>query len=167
MGVVYKSVDTRLKRPVAIKFLPRQIAVSETERQRFITEAQAAAALNHPNIATIYAIEEVPCPRGDVETFIVMEYIQGRELKSILDDGPLTIDDLHQYAMQIAAGLLAAHENGIVHRDIKSSNIMITGSGQVKIMDFGLAKMAGGARLTKSGSTLGTVAYMSPEQVHG
>ncbi len=165
MGVVYKAEDTKLKREVAIKFLPRQIAASEKERKRFKIEAQAAAALNHPNIATIYAIEEI-----DDEMFIVMEYIEGQELKDIVGNGrdrSLPIEDVVDYATQIAAGLQAAHEKDVTHRDIKSANIMVTDKGQVKIMDFGLAKVAGGQHLTKSGMTVGTVAFMSPEQAQG
>jgi serine/threonine protein kinase/tetratricopeptide (TPR) repeat protein len=163
MGVVYKAEDTKLKRLVAIKFLPRQISVSEEERERFKIEAQAAAALNHPNIATIHAIEEV-----DDEMFIVMEFIEGQELRKLLiDNGQLSIDNCLNYVTQIAEGLKAAHAKGITHRDIKSSNIMVTETGQVKIMDFGLAKIAGGAPLTKDHSTLGTAAYMSPEQARG
>ena len=152
MGVVYKAEDTKLKREVAIKFLPRQIAASEKERKRFKIEAQAAAALNHPNIATIYAIEEI-----DDEMFIVMEYIEGQELKDIVGNGrdrSLPIEDVVDYATQIAAGLQAAHEKDVTHRDIKSANIMVTDKGQVKIMDFGLAKVAGGQHLTKSGMTV-------------
>ncbi len=164
MGVVYKAEDTKLKRDVAIKFLPRQIAASEDERERFKIEAQAAAALNHPRIATIHAIEEV-----DDELFIVMEYIEGRELRAMMDSlakvqNPRKVLDI---ATQIAEGLQAAHEKHITHRDIKSANIMITDKGQVKIMDFGLAKIGGGAQLTKDHSTLGTAAYMSPEQAQG
>jgi serine/threonine protein kinase len=164
MGVVYKAEDTKLKRDVAIKFLPRQIVSSDEERERFNIEAQAAAALNHPNIATIHAIEE-----HDDEMFIVMEYIEGKELKDIVgaeDLQPLPVDDVLDYATQIASGLQAAHKKGVTHRDIKSSNIMIT-EGQVKIMDFGLAKVRGGPQLTKDQSTLGTAAYMSPEQAQG
>jgi serine/threonine-protein kinase len=165
MGVVYKAEDTKLKRDVAIKFLPRQIAASGEERERFKIEAQAAAALNHPNIATIYAIEEI-----DDELFIVMEYIEGRELKDVVGaygDKPLPIDDVLDCTSQIASGLQAAHEKGVTHRDIKSANIMITEKGQVKIMDFGLAKVRGGAGVTKVGTTLGTASYMSPEQARG
>jgi serine/threonine protein kinase/Tfp pilus assembly protein PilF len=165
MGVVYKAEDTKLKREVAIKFLPRQINASEEERERFKIEAQAAAALNHPNIATIHAIEEV-----DDEMFIVMEYIDGRELRKIVGANgrsPLPIEEIIEYAGQIASGLQAAHERGVIHRDIKSANIMITKKGQVKIMDFGLAKVRGGAQLTRVGTRLGTAAYMSPEQARG
>ena len=165
MGVVYKAEDTKLKRDVAIKFLPKQIAINEEERQRFKIEAQAAAALNHPNIAHIYAIED-----ADDEMFIVMEYIEGKELKDIVEAHPkvpLPVDDIINYATQIAEGLQAAHKKGIVHRDIKSSNIMITDEGKVKIMDFGLAKVGGQTNLTKAGTTLGTIGYMSPEQTRG
>jgi len=162
MGVVYKAEDTKIKREVAIKFLPRQIAASDEERERFKIEAQAAGALNHNNIATIYAIEE-----SDDETFIVMEYIKGQELKDKIEAGPLPIDDTLNIEIQIAQGLQIAHEAGVVHRDIKSSNIMLTERGDVKIMDFGLAKFGDHTKLTKEGTTLGTVAYMSPEQAKG
>jgi serine/threonine protein kinase len=162
MGVVYKAHDTKLNRDVAIKFLPHQIVASEQQRERFVIEAQAAAALNHPNIATVYAIEE-----ADDETFIVMEYIEGQELKGKTAKGPLAIDEAVTIATQIAEGLQAAHKKDIVHRDIKSSNIMLTEGGQVKIMDFGLAKVRGGSQVTKEGTTVGTAAYMSPEQARG
>jgi len=168
MGVVYKAEDTKLERVVAIKFLPHHIAANAEERERFKIEAKAAAALNHPNIATIYAIEEV-----EGEMFIVMEFIEGQELsKLLIDNGQLSIDNCLAYANQIAEGLKAAHAKGITHRDIKSSNIMVTTqgqaeSGQVKIMDFGLAKIGAGAHLTKTGMTLGTAAFMSPEQARG
>jgi excisionase family DNA binding protein len=162
MGIVYKAHDTKLEREVAIKFLPRQIATNAQERERFKIEAKAAAALNHPNIATIYAIEE-----ADDDLFIVMEYIHGRELKEIVDTNPLSIENALNYSLQIVEGLQTAHEKGITHRDIKTANIMITSKGQVKIMDFGLAKVRGGAQVTKVGTTLGTAAYMSPEQARG
>ncbi len=162
MGIVYKAEDTKLKRIVALKFLPRHIAASAEERERFKIEAQAAAALNHPNIATIYAIEEV-----DGEIFIVMEFIEGEELKKKVASDQLPVSSVIDIAIQIAEGLKAAHAKGIIHRDIKSSNIMVTESGQVKIMDFGLAKINSGLHLTKSGMTLGTAAYMSPEQARG
>jgi serine/threonine protein kinase/Flp pilus assembly protein TadD len=162
MGVVYKAHDTKLDRDVAIKFLPHQVVAREQQRERFVIEAQAAAALNHPNIATIYAIEE-----ADGETFIVMEHIEGQELKGKIAQGPLAIDEAVTIATQIAEGLQAAHKKDIVHRDIKSSNIMLTESGQVKIMDFGLAKVRGGLQVTREGTTVGTTAYMSPEQARG
>ena len=162
MGVVYKAVDTKLKREVAIKFLPQNIAINKEERKRFEIEAQAAASLNHPNITTIYSIEET-----DNEFFIVMEYIEGIELKERLKSGIISPDEATNIAIQIAEGLKAAHIKGIIHRDIKSSNIMLTDSGIVKIMDFGLAKIKGGSELTKIGTTVGTIAYMSPEQARG
>jgi len=162
MGIVYKAKDTTLERTVAIKFLPRQTATQAEERQRFYIEAKAAAALNHPNIATTHAIEEV-----EDDVFIVMEYIEGQELKQKIDAGPLPVKDAIQIILQIANGLQEAHKKGIVHRDIKSANIMLTGSGQIKIMDFGLAKVRGGAQVTQIGTTLGTAAYMSPEQARG
>ncbi|MFZ0455830.1 MAG: protein kinase [Ignavibacteriaceae bacterium] len=165
MGVVYLAEDTKLKRLVAIKFLPHQISVNDEERKRFEIEAQAAAALNHPNIATIYSIEVF----GD-EIFIVMEYIEGKELKEIIrsnSNEPLGLKDVINFAVQIAEGLEAAHKKGIIHRDIKSSNIMITEEGKIKILDFGLSKIRGGANMTKIGITIGTVSYMSPEQSKG
>jgi len=165
MGVVYKAEDTRLKREVAIKLLPHYISSNNEERKRFEIEAQAAASLNHPNIATIHAIEE-----SGEQQFIVMEYVDGKELKSIVEThsrASLQNDDTINYAIQIAEGLNAAHKKGIVHRDIKSSNIMVTEDGKIKIMDFGLAKIGKGTQVTKFGSTVGTIAYMSPEQTRG
>jgi len=161
MGVVYKAEDTKLKREVAIKFLPHYISENEDERKRFEIEAQAAASLNHPNISTIHSIEEV-----ENQIFIVMEYIEGEELKDKIKTGPLPVEEAINIAPQIAEGLATAHKKGIIHRDIKSQNIMITTEGKVKIMDFGLAKMRG-TQITKVGTTVGTVAYMSPEQARG
>ncbi|MFN0159254.1 MAG: protein kinase domain-containing protein [Bacteroidota bacterium] len=162
MGIVYKAHDLNLDRDVAIKFLPRHVAASAVDRERFTIEARAAAALNHPHIATVYSIEQ-----DDDEAFFVMEYIEGQELKDRIRSSLLSIDEVIEFARQIAEGLQAAHRKGIVHRDIKSSNIMLTGDGSVKIMDFGLAKVRGGSQVTKAGSTVGTVAYMSPEQARG
>ncbi len=162
MGVVYLAEDTKLKRQVAIKFLPHYISANEEEWKRFEIEAQAAASLNHPNISTIYAIEN-----SDNEVFIVMEYIEGVELKNKITSGSISANEAIDIAIQIAEGLEAAHKKGIVHRDIKSSNIMITNDGKVKIMDFGLARIGKGDQLTKVGSTVGTIAYMSPEQAKG
>lgn len=162
MGVVYKAEDIKLKREVAIKFLPHHISANKQERQRFEIEAQAAAALNHPNIATIHAIEE-----SNDEVFIVMEFINGVELKEKVSNNLLPIEESLKIVEQIAEGLKAAHLKGITHRDIKSSNIMITQSGQIKIMDFGLAKLRGVSNITVLGTTLGTVGYMSPEQARG
>lgn len=162
MGVVYLAEDLNLERKVAIKFLPRHIAGNSEERKRFKIEAKAAASLNHPNIATIHAIEE-----SGEDTFIVMEYIDGIELKDKIKLGPIPIKEAVNIAIQIAEGLEAAHKKGIVHRDIKSQNIMITHEGKVKIMDFGLAKVKGASRLTQIGTTVGTIDYMSPEQARG
>ena len=162
MGIVYLAEDTKLKRRVAIKFLPTYIAADTEERQRFEIEAQAAASLNHPNITTIHAIEE-----SEDKIFIVMEFIDGDELKDRIKTGAIPLEETINFAIQIAEGLSAAHKKGIVHRDIKSANIMITKDGNVKIMDFGLAKIGGGSQVTKLGSTIGTIAYMSPEQARG
>jgi len=165
MGIVYKAEDLKLKREVAIKFLPQQISSDEEERMRFEMEAQAAASLNHPNICTIYSIEE-----SDNQYFIVMEYIHGMELKSItvtLSDLSPKIGNTINYAIQIAEGLEAAHKKGIVHHDIKSRNIMITEDGRAKIMDFGLARIKEGSRISERVNIGGTAAYMSPEQAAG
>jgi serine/threonine protein kinase/Tfp pilus assembly protein PilF len=167
MGVVYKAEDTKLKREVAIKFLPHHISTNKEEKQRFEIEAQAAASLNHPNIATIHAIEEADNPQGEKEIFIVMEYIEGKELKHKISAGTIKLNEALDIAVKIAEGLGAAHSKGIVHRDIKSSNIMITSQGNVKIMDFGLAKVRGSGLTTRVGTTMGTAAYMSPEQATG
>jgi serine/threonine protein kinase/tetratricopeptide (TPR) repeat protein len=170
MGVVYLAEDTRLERKVAIKFLPRQYVLDEKGRKRFEIEAKAAAALNHPNISTIYGIEHIESDQWGEETCIVMEYIEGQELSDIIEEiptSPLPETTIRLYALQIARGLAAAHARGIIHRDIKSRNIMITPEGHVKIMDFGLAKVQGGEQVTKSGTTVGTAAYMSPEQIQG
>jgi tetratricopeptide (TPR) repeat protein/predicted Ser/Thr protein kinase len=162
MGVVYKAEDTKLKRTVALKFLPPHISESGEEKERFIHEAQSASALNHPNITTIHEIDEF-----EGQMFIVMEYCEGKTLKQIIEKEPLSIKKVLDIGIQICEGLTAAHKKEIVHRDIKSDNIMITKEGQVKIMDFGLAKLKGATKLTKTRSTLGTLAYMSPEQAQG
>lgn len=162
MGVVYLAEDTKLERKVAIKFLPQQISSNSEERERFKIEAKAAASLNHPNIATIHSIEEV-----DNQMFLVMEYIDGIELKAKINKENIETDEVIKIAIQVAEGMSAAHKKGIVHRDIKSTNIMITKDAKAKIMDFGLAKIRGGSELTKVGSTVGTIAYMSPEQARG
>ncbi|MFC1554914.1 protein kinase [candidate division KSB1 bacterium] len=162
MGVVYKAEDTKLKREVALKFLPSQTIASEDDKQRFIQEAQAAASLSHTNIATVFGIDE---HEGDM--FIAMEYVEGQTLRDKIKEGPLRLKDAVKITKQIAEGLAAAHDKGVVHRDIKSNNIMLTGKNQVKIMDFGLAKMEAGSMVTKAGTTLGTIAYMSPEQARG
>ncbi|MBW1757900.1 MAG: serine/threonine protein kinase, partial [Deltaproteobacteria bacterium] len=162
MGVVYRAEDTRLEREVALKFLTPHLLGDEHDRARFIHEAKAAAALNHPNICTIHAIEEI-----DGDLFIAMELVEGRDLRECLRAGPMDIDDALSIASQMARGLAAAHQKGIVHRDIKPANVIVTPGGHAKIMDFGLARRAGAAQLTRAGTTVGTVAYMSPEQARG
>jgi serine/threonine-protein kinase len=160
MGVVYKAEDTRLKRTVALKFLPPHLSASEQDKARFIQEAQAASALNHPNVCTIHDIQE-----HDTQMFIVMEFVDGQTLRDKKET--LSFKQAIEIGIQIADGLAAAHEKGIVHRDIKPENIMIRKDGIAQIMDFGLAKLRGVSRLTKEGSTVGTAGYMSPEQVQG
>jgi serine/threonine-protein kinase len=164
MGVVYKAEDTKLKRTVALKFLPRELTCDPYAKQRFLQEAQAASALDHSNICTIHEIGET----GEGQLFIVMACYEGETLKTRIEHGALSTENSLDVAAQIACGLAKAHEQGIVHRDIKPANIFITRDGVVKILDFGLAKLAGGkTTLTKAGTTLGTVAYMSPEQARG
>ena len=162
MGVVYKAKDTRLDRAVALKFLSPELTRDEEAKKRFVQEAKAAAAINHPNISIIHEIDE-----HQGQTFIAMEYVQGQSLKNRLEDGPLELDETKEIALQVAEGLEEAHIKGIIHRDIKPANIMLTRKGQAKITDFGLAKLSGGADLTKASTILGTVAYMSPEQAKG
>ncbi|MEE9166559.1 MAG: serine/threonine-protein kinase, partial [Candidatus Neomarinimicrobiota bacterium] len=168
MGVVYKAEDTKLDRYVALKFLPAHLTSSEEDKQRFIHEAKAASALNHQNIMTIYEIDEVEDPAtAGRQTFIAMEYVEGETLKDKVEKGPLKTKELLNIVIAVADGLNAAHEKEIIHRDIKSENIMVSKTGLVKIMDFGLAKRKGVTRVTKEGSTRGTFAYMSPEQAEG
>ena len=169
MGVVYKAEDTKLKRIVALKFLPPELTRDPEAKARFIREAQAASALEHPNICNIHEIDETKPAPGEPggQMFIVMACYEGETLKLKIEKGKLKIEEAIDYTIQIARGLQKAHEKGIIHRDIKSANIIITDDGEAKILDFGLAKLAGQAQLTKDTSTLGTVAYMSPEQVGG
>lgn len=162
MGIVYKAEDTKLKRTIALKFLPPELTRDADARKRFVHESRAAAALNHPNICTIYEVDE-----SESQSFIAMEYIEGQSLKEKIQSGPIKLAEAIDIAIQTAEGLREAHEKDIVHRDIKSANIMVTTKGQAKIMDFGLAKLAGETKLTKTGTTLGTAAYMSPEQTRG
>jgi TolB-like protein/Tfp pilus assembly protein PilF/predicted Ser/Thr protein kinase len=162
MGVVYKAEDTKLKRMVALKFLPQYLTGDANEKERFYHEARAASALSHPNITTIYEMGEY-----EGQLFIAMEYVEGRTLKELAEKEPPSLKKALEIAIQVGEGLAAAHEKGIVHRDIKSENVMVTPKGQAKIMDFGLAKAKGATKLTKIGSTLGTAAYMSPEQAQG
>ena len=163
MGVVYKAQDTKLERFVALKFLPQHLAASEQDKARFIQEAKSASALNHPNVCTIHDISE-----HDGQLFIVMEFVDGKSLKEKKEN--LGQKQILEIGIQVAEGLAAAHEKGIVHRDIKPDNIMIRKDGIVQIMDFGLAKLytsGNVSRLTKAGTTMGTMGYMSPEQVQG
>jgi serine/threonine protein kinase/tetratricopeptide (TPR) repeat protein len=162
MGIVYEARDTRLDRTVALKFLSADLTRDQEAKQRFVQEARAAAALNHPNITTIHEIDEY---QG--KTFIAMEFISGQSLKKRLGEGPLALDEAKGLAIQTAEGLKEAHDTGIVHRDIKPANIMLTGKGMAKITDFGLAKLSGEADLTKASTIMGTLAYMSPEQARG
>jgi formylglycine-generating enzyme required for sulfatase activity/tRNA A-37 threonylcarbamoyl transferase component Bud32/predicted esterase len=162
MGIVYKAEDTLLKRHVALKFLPPELIQDKEVKERFVLEAQTAAALTHPNICTIHEINE-----QDGESFIAMEYVKGQNLREKLIKAPLEVEEILDITIQVARGLDEAHSKNIIHRDIKSANIMITEKGQAKIMDFGLAKVKGGTLLTREGTTLGTVAYMSPEQARG
>lgn len=163
MGVVYKAEDTKLKRSVALKFLPLHLTQDPSAKQRFVYEAQAASALDHSNICTIYEIDETK----DGQMFIAMSCYEGETVKRKIERGPLELTEAIDIAIQVGEGLKEAHETGIVHRDIKPGNIIVTTKGQVKVMDFGLAKLMGQTRLTKTGATLGTVAYMSPEQARG
>jgi serine/threonine protein kinase len=162
MGVVYKAEDTKLKRTVALKFLPPELTRDADAKARFTREAQAAAALNHPNICTIHEVGE-----HDGQSFIAMELVEGQSLKDRIERGPLPIDDAISLAIQTGEGLGEAHEKEIVHRDIKPGNIMLAARGQAKILDFGLARLGTHTKLTKADTTLGTVAYMSPEQASG
>ncbi len=160
MGVVYKAQDTKLDRYVALKFLPAHATVNAETKARFTQEAKAAAALNHPNICTIHGVEE-----ADGNLFIIMEYIDGGTLR---DKVPYQkVDDAVTVAIQIGEALHEAHSKGIVHRDVKADNIMLTSKGQIKVMDFGLAKLKGSLKLTRTSSTVGTLAYMAPEQIQG
>ncbi len=162
MGVVYKAEDTKLKRPVALKFLAAHLLNDEEIKARFQREAESAAALTHANIAVIYEIDE-----SDGHSFIAMEFIEGPTVGEKVSERPLKLEEALDIAIQAAQGLHIAHERGIVHRDIKSANLMVTLQGQVKIMDFGLAQLAERSKLTETTTILGTPAYMSPEQAVG
>jgi len=161
MGVVYKAQDLKLDRTVALKFLPPNLTHDPDAKQRFVHEAKAASALQHNNICVIHDIDET----ADGQLFICMEFYDGETLKKKIERGPLKTDDAIEITSQVAQGLAKAHEHGIVHRDIKPANIFITSDGSARILDFGLAKLEGRTMVTKEGATMGTVAYMSPEQV--
>lgn len=163
MGVVYKAEDTKLHRTVALKFLPPELTRDDEAKQRFINEAQAASSIDHNNICDIHEIGET----SDEQLFICMNYYDGETLKKKIQRGTIPIDQVIDIGIQIATGLQKAHSKGIIHRDIKPANIFITNDGVVKILDFGLAKLSGQTMITRMGSTLGTVAYMSPEQASG
>jgi non-specific serine/threonine protein kinase len=163
MGRVYKAEDVRLRRPVALKFLPPNLVRDKEARERFVREAQAASALDHPNICTIYEIDETDAE----QMFIAMAYYGGESLKERIAQGPLAIDEALSIAVQVAEGLARAHEAGMIHRDIKPANILITPRDEVKIVDFGLAKLTGMHITTSIGVPMGTVLYMSPEQARG
>ena len=158
MGVVYKAHDTKLDRLVALKFLPQQMTVSEEDKARFLQEAKAASAVMHPNVCVIHDIQE-----HEGHQFIVMEYVDGKTLRQII---PVKrMQDAITYAIQIGEAVQEAHRKGIVHRDVKTDNIMLNSKNQIKVMDFGLAKLKGSLKLTKTSSTVGTLAYMAPEQI--
>jgi serine/threonine protein kinase/Tfp pilus assembly protein PilF len=162
MGVVLKAEDTKLKRVVALKLLPADLSRSPEARERFVREAQAAAALDHPNICTIYEVEEY-----GGQDYIAMAYIDGKSLKERIAQKPLQVEEALEIAIQVAEGLEEAHRKGVIHRDIKPANIMLTVKGQAKIMDFGLARLERAKDLTRTDAVMGTVAYMSPEQALG
>jgi len=162
MGIVYKAQDLKLDRIVALKFLPHHLTVNEAEKARFLHEAKAAAALNHPNACSIYRIDE-----HEGQQFIEMEYVDGVTLRHKAASSPLKESEAIAYAIQIGEALQEAHSKGIVHRDVKAENIMLNAKNQIKVMDFGLAKLKGSLKLTKESSTVGTLAYMAPEQIQG
>jgi serine/threonine protein kinase len=163
MGVVYEAEDTSLMRTVALKFLPAGMTAGADAQERFIQEARAASALDHPNICNVHEIGRTDAG----EMFIAMACYRGASLKDRLAAGPLEPLEAVRLVTQIAEGLAEAHSHGIVHRDVKPGNIFVTSDGTAKILDFGLAKLAGTHRLTLPGTTMGTVAYMSPEQARG
>jgi tetratricopeptide (TPR) repeat protein/TolB-like protein len=163
MGVVYKALDVKLDRLVALKFLTPDLTRDAQAKERFMNEARAASSFDHPNICTVYEIGEA----DDGQWFIAMPCYEGETLKERIDRGPLTIEEATKIALQIVQGLSSAHQKGIIHRDVKPANIIVTGEGVAKILDFGLSKLRGQTVITIVGSTLGTVAYMSPEQAEG
>ncbi len=162
MGEVYLAEDTKLKRKVALKFLPSHLVLNEDIKTRFLREAQAVAKLNHPNIVTVHDVNEF-----NGRPFFAMEHVEGHLLHYFAHEKPLPIDEVIDYAVQVCQGVGEAHRAGVIHRDIKATNIIVDTKGRARLLDFGLAAVAGDDKLTKTGSTLGTVSYMSPEQVSG
>ena len=162
MGEIYLAEDSQLDRKVALKFLPSHLCQDEASRARFTREAKAAAKLDHPNIVPVYEVGEF---KG--RPFFVMAHIEGKSLREVIKEGKLTISEAVNLMMQICEGLNEAHSAGVVHRDIKPGNIIIDKKSKPRLLDFGLASVSGEEKLTKTGSTLGTVGYMSPEQVKG
>src|SRR5580704_17596284 len=183
MGIVYEAQDLDLGRRVVLKFLPPQVSRDQNALDRFLLEARTASALNHPNICTIYAVEKVQMENGQVQSFIAMELLEGETLDRRIGARALPLDRLLDWGIQLADALDAAHAKGIIHRDIKPTNIFLTKRGPVKVLDFGLAKLThpetametigatkddpNPAQLTSPGATVGTIAYMSPEQARG
>jgi serine/threonine-protein kinase len=161
MGVVFKAEDTKLKRTVALKFLPQELTRDSKAKKRFIQEAQTISSLDHQNIGAIYEINETE----DGQLYIVMAYYKGETLRERIKKGPLKESDAIDIIIQVLHGLSKAHERDIIHRDIKPANIIITDEGVVKIIDFGLAKLTWQVDLTKTHNTIGTTAYMSPQQI--
>jgi len=164
MGVVYKAQDTKLDRVVALKFLPNHLTANETERARLLQEAKAAAALNHPNICTIYGSKNMIMNCSSSWNSWTGKNLRTQISKSCV---PNPLDQIVDWCLQVVEALTAAHEKGVTHRDIKPDNIIVTAKNQIKVMDFGLAKLKGGLGLTRSGASVGTIAYMSPEQIQG
>ena len=162
MGVVYRAHDTTLDRDVALKFLPTHLIDSDEFKKRFHNEARSASALDHPNICTIYEFGE-----HNGQSYMAMGLVEGKTLEKRMKESSLSFEQAVEVAKQISRGLAVAHAKGIIHRDLKPANIMIDPHGVVKIMDFGLAKREDRTQFTRSGTTLGTLAYMSPEQVRG
>lgn len=168
MGVVYKAHDLKLDRTVALKFLPHHLTANEAEQARFLQEARAASALNHANICGIHSIGEHKDPAtSEEQRFIDMEFVDGSTIRKKFESAPLRISEAVGYAIEIGEALHEAHTKGIVHRDIKADNVMVNSKNQIKVMDFGLAKLKGSLKLTRTSSTVGTLAYMAPEQIQG
>ncbi|OLT59612.1 serine/threonine-protein kinase [Moorena bouillonii] len=183
MGVVWRALDTTLEREVAVKVLPQEVTEDPDQLRRLEQEAKTLARLSHPNIVTIFSVEEAAGPDGERLRFITMELVQGTPLNERIPGGGMSLDDLIALAEPIATALAAAHEQGVIHRDLKPANVMVGDDGTIKVLDFGLAKLEAGvpstaesldstdstriAPVTRAGTVLGTVPYMSPEQARG